>query len=378
MINYGNILKRAWNVIWNYRTLWIFGLLLAATIAGGASGAGSGRGTAYNATDQDHYHYSTPVLPQDAPQPMKDFADWFQLNVEPLITHPMDHINTFITIGLVLLGLILFASLIAAFVRYPSETAVMRMVDNNENSGTKVNFKTGWKLGWNKRAFRLWLIDLLLAIPILLSLLVLAGGVMLIVLNVTSHGESVGTVGLVIGIILLVIGIFTLVVLGLLIELVRKFNSRATTIDNLSVKESFRYGWAMFKKNWQPIIVMGLIMFGIGIGFGLVSVVISILLIPAYLVMVIPAILVAFLPALLGFGITSIFVSSPVNWMIGLLVGLPFFGLIVALPILFFQGLYEVFRSTVWTLTYRELKLANSLNTVAATVEPTLPAEGGV
>ena len=31
MIDIGKILKRAWHILWNYRILWIFGILLAIT-----------------------------------------------------------------------------------------------------------------------------------------------------------------------------------------------------------------------------------------------------------------------------------------------------------------------------------------------------------
>ena len=39
MINFGEILKKAWKLLWNYRVLWIFGVLLAVT----AGTAGGGR-----------------------------------------------------------------------------------------------------------------------------------------------------------------------------------------------------------------------------------------------------------------------------------------------------------------------------------------------
>ena len=35
MIDFGKILKRAWHILWNYRILWIFGILLAITTGGG-------------------------------------------------------------------------------------------------------------------------------------------------------------------------------------------------------------------------------------------------------------------------------------------------------------------------------------------------------
>ena len=41
--------------------------------------------------------------------------------------------------------------------------------------------------------------------------------------------------------------------------------------------------------------------------------------------------------------------------------GLPIFILVVAVPWLFLGGLMEVFKSSVWTLTYRELRALESV-----------------
>ena len=35
------ILKRAWHILWSYRTLWIFGLILALTASGSSGGSGN-------------------------------------------------------------------------------------------------------------------------------------------------------------------------------------------------------------------------------------------------------------------------------------------------------------------------------------------------
>ena len=36
-MDYGKILKRSWNILWSYRALWFFGILIALTTAGGGS-----------------------------------------------------------------------------------------------------------------------------------------------------------------------------------------------------------------------------------------------------------------------------------------------------------------------------------------------------
>jgi len=54
------ILKRAWHILWNYRVLWVFGLILA--LATGSSG-GNSNSSSYS-TDSSSQQYEMP-LPGD-------------------------------------------------------------------------------------------------------------------------------------------------------------------------------------------------------------------------------------------------------------------------------------------------------------------------
>jgi hypothetical protein len=113
-------------------------------------------------------------------------------------------------------------------------------------------------------------------------------------------------------------------------------------------------------------------MIGIGIVFGILGIVVFFLLIPLYLILLLPAGLVAALPGLIAFGITSIFASGPLAWIIALLVAIPFFFTILFAPLLMVDGWYKIYESNVWTLTYREIKALESLAT------PKLPVEGSL
>jgi hypothetical protein len=48
-------------------------------------------------------------------------------------------------------------------------------------------------------------------------------------------------------------------------------------------------------------------------------------------------------------------------WILAAAVGIPIFLLVVGLPILFVGGLVQVFKSSVWTLTYRELQAVEGM-----------------
>ena len=158
MINIGDTLKRAWQILWNYKLLWAFAFLLA--ISGGANsgsgGGGGGGGTGYSGNLSNPN--SSPFFTDgNAPQWFNDLTKWGEQNILPLFATEQKAIQTAIwmVVGIFLVA-ILFG-LLFALVRYPSETAILRMVDDHEAKGIKYKFKEAWKLGWNRRAFRIWL-----------------------------------------------------------------------------------------------------------------------------------------------------------------------------------------------------------------------------
>ena len=360
MINIGKILKRAWHILWNYKVLWIFGILLAVT--GGSRGGANGGGgnTGYQFNGNNNYQGIT----QSTNPTVREFNQWLQQYFFPLVSHPEQHIATFVWLGVGLLLFILIVGVIFALIRYPSETAIIRMVDEYERTGTKLGFKQGWKLGWNRRAFRLWVIDLVVSLPVILLLALLGGLGLLVYLGVRSGSQAGIATGVIVGIGCAFLFILAFVVLMVVLNLLRQFFVRAAALENTRIGESFRYGWAMFKRNWKSAALMWLVMLGIGIASGIVMLIVFFLLIPAYLVLVVPAAIVGAIPGLAVFGITSIFASGPLAWILGILAALPFFFLIVFAPLVLVSGWYLIYESSVWTLTYREMKALESVASV--------------
>jgi uncharacterized membrane protein len=97
------------------------------------------------------------------------------------------------------------------------------------------------------------------------------------------------------------------------------------------------------------------------IGLTIAGFIVFFLLIPVYIILAVPGLIVAAIPALLAFGITSLFVSGPLIWIIALFVGLPFLFLVLGSPLLLIGGWVQIFSSSVWTLTYREMKALESV-----------------
>ena len=358
MIDIGKILKRAWSILWSYKVLWLFGILQAITGGGGNGGSNSGgSNSGYKFNGSNGYQGITPSTNPTVQQ----LNQWFQENIEPLVLHPDQHVLTFVWIGLGLLLFLLVIGVIFAIVRYVSETAVIRMVDEYEQTGNKVGFRQGWKMGWNRRAFRMWLIDLITALPFLLLVAILVGLGAAVFFSVRGGNQVMAATSIVATIGCAFIFILAIILMAILLSLLRQFFIRKAVLENNGVAESFRNGWVMFKRNWKSAALMWLVMLGVGIAFGIASVIIFFLLIPAYIILVVPGAIVAAIPGLIVFAITSIFASGPLAWILGLLVALPFFLTIVFAPLAFVDGWYKIYESNVWTLTFREIKVLEAV-----------------
>jgi hypothetical protein len=366
MIDIGKILKRSWHILWDYKVLWIFGFLLALTIGNGGGNSGS----SYQVSQSDTRNYNPNNYPT-GPY-WNEFNSWMQKNVEPILMHPERYISTFIWIGVIILTVILIFSAINALVRYPSETAVLRMVNEYEQTGTKVGFKQGWKLGWTRAAFRLWLADLVLNIPAFLFVLLLLGTGAIFFYNMIAGYERAALVSLFGGVFCLIIPLaLIIVVLMIVLSLLRQFIARKVALEDMTFGDAFRSGWTMFKRNLGGAALMWLVMLGIGIGVGIAMLIAMIILIPAFILTAIAGVIVAAIPGLAAFGITSIFANGPLAWIIGILVALPFFAIVLGSPVLFLSGWVHIYSSSVWTLTYREMKAREIVQPAeAAPVEP--------
>src|SRR5687768_9028150 len=131
--------------------------------------------------------------------------------------------------------------------------------------------------------------------------------------------------------------------------------------EDTGVRESLRRGFAMVRENWKNVGLMWLVMLGLGIAWIIVSIVAFIITIPLVIVTGIIAAIVAAIPALLLVGVFSLFLSGPLPWIAAGLFVLPLFLIIAFSPWLLLGSWKTVYTSTVWTLTYREIKALPAL-----------------
>jgi hypothetical protein len=356
MFDIGTKIKRAWNMIWRYKVLWIFAFLFVLFGgAGGFSGGGGNSGYRFGQRDMQGYHFDTQNLPYNTPAWVYDLGTFFQDKVAPLFM-PDRILSTILWIIAIMFGVCILVGLLTSLVRYPAETAIMRMTDDYEETGSKIKFKQGWKLGWNRRAFRIWLIDLIFGAPAAVIGIGVAVGVSIFVVNMVN-GDVTRQIPGMLGLFILAGFLFLLLaVVMVFVGVLRQYIVRAIAIDEATVGDAFKRGWAMMAHNFKNTFLTWLVMLGIKIGFGIAMILVLIVLIPVFILLMIPGAVVAAIPAAIAFGISSIFSAGFWAWIIAALVAMPFFFLVVFSPTTLIGGLFNLFSSSIWTQTYREMK----------------------
>jgi len=71
--------------------------------------------------------------------------------------------------------LALFSKVLTILLRYTSKASLIRMVDENERNGKMVSVGQGLRLGWSRMAWKLFLIDLVITLPLILVFTLLLG-----------------------------------------------------------------------------------------------------------------------------------------------------------------------------------------------------------
>jgi len=363
MIDPIKILQRAWQILWNYRALWVFGLILALVAGGSAGHRGNNNGMQWR---EENHTYQMPSYnnPQEFFNDVnQELQKLFQQGI-PKMNIPGEDIPAFLwTIA----GFVVFmflVSIVVAITYYVSVNAVIRMVDEYENTGTRMAVREGIRIGWSRSAWRLFLINLIVRLPAILFFLVLLTTGVSIFVAVMNGNMTFTPVSIIVMIVLLFLGIFAVVILSVVLGLVLPFFWRVSIFEGLGVRESLRRGFALVRENWKNAGLMWLVMIGLWIIWIPISIIAGLITLPVILVTSGIAAIIVAIPGLLLVGIFSTFLAGPLPWIgAGLFILFPFF-LIAFSPWLLLGSWKAVYTSTVWTLTYREIKALPALTAV--------------
>jgi hypothetical protein len=295
-MDFGGILKRAWEITWKHKGLWVLGIL--AGCASGGSGGGGGRGGS-------SMNYS------------------FNGNEFPGLQRTFETVpeGTWIAIAFGILCLILFLALLFWVLGALGQSGLIagfKAAEDGEDVTLSSAFQSGTKFFWK-----------LLIIQVIVGVLsiVLIGALLLL-----GVGGTVLTLG--IGLICLIPLICLLIPVGILIGVYTTFTKVALVVEDLDIFGAFSRAWEVIRANVGDFIVMTLILI---IGGGVVSFIIAL-----------PFILVA-LPFILG-----AVAGTDAGMQVGVVTGLVC--IVGYLPVLIVvNGILQTFLYGSWTLTYMQL-----------------------
>ena len=335
-MDYGRMLRCAWDTVWRYKALWIFGAILALTTAGGSSGA-------------EYYGLR---------------GDGIRWEMDPYVPGlPSEAVPALIGVGITLLVVGIAVVAVALWARYVGETSLIGMVDAYEESGEKKTVRQGFRMGRSRVAWRLFLIDLLVGVPVTLAMLVVFAVVAAPAFLWLTGSEVAGAIGTAVTVLLFMPALLLAVLVGVSLSVLMRFFRRACVIEGLGVRASIRRGFAVARRDRGNVGLVWLIMVGVGVAWAITKFVLFFVLLPLLILTIALGLVLGGLPVLIAFGVASLASSSAADWIplvaaggVGLAVGLPIFVLFAMSPWIFLNGLMEVFASSVWTQTYRELR----------------------
>jgi hypothetical protein len=297
-MDYGKIVKRALEITWRHRALWLFGFLLA--LFGGGTSGGGGQGLQYR------------IGSSELARP-----EW--------------------ALGLALLVLIVVFVLVvlAVVLNNVSRGALIGMVREVEETGD-TSVRSGWRSG-SSRLWPLISIDLVTIIPAVIASMALMALALAPLLLVLARRSALTALGILLTVVLGLAVVLVLIVAGTALGIVREFAYRQCVLEGKGVWRSVREGYRMVRANLRHAGLMWLVLFGIDLA----------------------ANVIAFPLALVGFGLAA-GAGAAVYAATQSIANAIVVGLMLAVPVLLVMavvgGVYLAFRSAAWTLTYRELQ----------------------
>jgi hypothetical protein len=302
--NFGEVLSRAWQIIWKHKVLWIFGIF-----AGCSRGSGNFRGNSGGGGGSG----GQPNFP---PEVMRVF-EFIQQNLV-----------TVIVAGCIVILLIWAVTI---FLSTIGKVGLIRGTFQAEGGAEKLIF--GQLFSESMPYFwRVFGLSLIVAIPILIVLAVLIAAGVTFAIS-ASNGNDAARVG-VFGIVPLLIGCFCLLIPVLfVVGMIIRQAENAIVLEDLPVLPAISRGWDVFRANLGPIILMAIILAVIGVIVGII------IALPVLAIVV---------PAAITFA-----VNKAQNWTPMIFAGIC---LCLYIPVAWvLNGIITAYTESAWTLTYMRL-----------------------
>jgi len=201
------------------------------------------------------------------------------------------------------------------------------------------------------------LIDLVIFLPLVLGFILLFALAIAPMMMWISGNVAAGVFGTLLSVGLLML--YSMLVFGVAIALspLLPIFRRACAVDGLGVGASIHQGFRLVSKNFVEVLVVWLIWIGTRLVWMLAMFPVILLLLPVVLFSITVATVVLGVSAATFGGVLSLFMQGAAPWVIGIIAVVPIFILVALAPLFFISGLVEVFKSSTWTLAYRDLRV---------------------
>ena len=294
-LNFGEVLTRAWQIIWKHKVLWIFGILASCARGGGGGSSGGGN---------SRYQSGSGESPFSGGQ----------------IESFMDKVGTFLQenwwVIAIFVLVILLLSLISSFLGMMGRIGLIRGTAQADKGAETLTFAELWaeSLPFFWRIFGLnFLIGLaffIIFIPLILFGVLTAG----------------------IGFLCIIPLLCVMVPISWAVMAIVEQAQNAIVLEDLTMLDGFKRGWEIAKANVVPILIMMLIL---GVGSTILGLIIAL------------PVIVAVVPLIVGAdklqqSLTPIYITAACC--------------VVYFPVLLaFNGILTAYIQSTWTLTYLRL-----------------------
>lgn len=309
-MDYQKIIKRAFDLVWHNRFMWLLGLL-----AGGVSVFQGGSG--FNSSDFEklkNWQRSTPSGGSTAEASVKSAERVLGESLSSLMSSTTFWVVTIIVLTLVIISIYLHFTARGAIVRSAVEL----------NDDKKLTLGEAWKFG-GEYFWRVFIFSLVIAAITLLGLFVLVTPIVLLAI----FGLSIAAI------IFGVLFAITFFLFIIYLAFVAPYAERILILENKRALESISLGIRFFNKHWKQILILYLLLLAIGLVAGMAIAI----------VLIVPSLTLVFV------GIVIYSINQVATFIYAFITLSVAFILFLALT-----GLINSFTSTTYTLSYLELK----------------------
>jgi hypothetical protein len=314
-MNLGEVLSKAWKIIWKNKILWIFGILASCGRSGGGGGNSNfnfnNNGAGKDLFNNGNNPFSNGQFPG---------MEALSRNLEQFFGS--SGAQTWIPIVIGIFCLLFILALVFIFLGTIGRIGLIKGTLLTENGQEPLSFGQVWSAS-TPYFWRVFLLNLVIGLVV---------GVAFLILLVPMILLSIATLG--IGMLCLIPIICLLVPVGMAINIIIEQANVAMVVEDLGMMDAIKRGWQVCRENIGPVVVVALVIL---VGGGIIGFVIAI---PMFLVLV---------PLFIG-----VFSKDQSILSTGLVTaGVLLCCLIPVITVL--EGILTSYIGSVWTLTFLRL-----------------------